>query len=293
MSISIPTGRQRRRKGDFTTTEYRVLEHADYVAVHPESCPPLRYNPETGKLFKPGELAAGLGRVLVKKIPDETGFMASMPDWMAEVVRQGIAEKKSASTGNPVQAPSTGNPVVDAAPEQEILHRASTGNPVATSTGNPVATTTGNPVTSLKVKPENDQSDTTLQPASPAPGTEPGTGKSNSGRDGRQDVRSVSSSTKSEKQEWLDFIRLLDESMRYAEPTAAERHAVLLQLAQLGDAELFAETINDWAQEQSPPIETLNYGRWSRWLENGAVAFQECKEDAEWKKNFKQRHPRK
>jgi hypothetical protein len=143
------TARRRKRAGNYTTNEYCVLEHDEWAALH-GPCPPLRYDPATGHPLKPGELSPGLARFNVRRIPDPTGFMASLPDFMADKVAAAIAAKK-ANTGNPVQAASTitGNPEI-ANTGNSVT--ADTGNSVTADTGNPVTAVTGNPVTSLKIE---------------------------------------------------------------------------------------------------------------------------------------------
>ena len=92
------------------------------------------------------------------------------------------------------------------------------------------------------------------------------------------------SNVKSEAQRWNEFITDqkadLPEAMKYAEPTKEERRRILAQLDAIvlddyaikhgsTKAEFLGMAISDWAQQQSPPIGTLQYGRWKRWLETG------------------------
>lgn len=83
---------------------------------------------------------------------------------------------------------------------------------------------------------------------------------------------------------WLQFINdptnPLPDSLRYAQPTTDERKAVLAQLDEIGDIECMVMAIGEWEQQQSPPLSTLQYGRWKRWLETGAALFAEWKEEA-------------
>lgn len=272
-----PEGRQRRRKGDFTSTEYRVLTHAEYVPAYPDACPALRYNPTDGKLIQQGKAAPALRRLNVHRILKRKGLDATLYDFMADEIADAI-ENKKAMTVNPVQAAKTGNPVLDnPPPSQEILSRANTGNPVTPGTGNPVATKTGNPVTSLKVQSESSKPDTNLQPAS-LPGKEPDA-KKNGGQAGSGRVGTSSSSTKSKSEQlWQEFINheCLPNEMRCAAPTAEEKQKVLTQLEEVGPENL-AVVIDDWKEYQSPPLYTLNYGRWKRWLETGGAFFEEAK----------------
>jgi hypothetical protein len=97
-------------------------------------------------------------------------------------------------------------------------------------------------------------------------------------RAGRQVVDPVSPQ---EKREWLEFIKLLPEEMRCAHPTPDEMNALLGQLAEIGDGETLADAIDNWVDMQSPPISTLRYGRWKRWLETGVKDFEEAKNYAE------------
>lgn len=72
----------------------------------------------------------------------------------------------------------------------------------------------------------------------------------------------------------------LPDVMRYAQPTDEERTKVLAQLDEMvldkycikqgtTKAELLGLAIYDWVEMQSPPLHTLAYGRWKRWLETG------------------------
>ncbi|MGA7294737.1 MAG: hypothetical protein WBW53_06105 [Terriglobales bacterium] len=96
--------------------------------------------------------------------------------------------------------------------------------------------------------------------------------------------RSYIQEQRQERERWLEFINDKDanlpESMRYAEPTEDERHAVLAQLDAIviddyarnhgyTKASFLGEAISQWEEQQSPPIRTLMYGRWKRWLETG------------------------
>ncbi|HLX83787.1 MAG TPA: DUF1376 domain-containing protein [Terriglobales bacterium] len=89
---------------------------------------------------------------------------------------------------------------------------------------------------------------------------------------------------KVEKEMWIAFVTDkkagLPETMRHAQPTDEERRAVLAQLEatvvpeylrQRGTtkAEYLGQSISDWEETQSPPLHTLQYGRWKRWLETG------------------------
>jgi helix-turn-helix protein len=93
-------------------------------------------------------------------------------------------------------------------------------------------------------------------------------------QNGRQpgDAR-IDKNASSTKQQWQDFIQRaqafnLDNVMIYATPKPEEMEAVLKQLEMLGgDIELLADEIDDWVDMQSPPLHTLQYGRWTRWLE--------------------------
>ena len=97
---AIPTTDDQRRKagGKFTTYAYVMLEHADYVAKHPDHCPALRYNPDTGAPLKPGRAAKGLERSRVRKW---AGLL--LPDSWADAVADAIAAKKAGTVqGNPL-----------------------------------------------------------------------------------------------------------------------------------------------------------------------------------------------
>lgn len=251
--ISTHDDRRRKRAGNYTTNEWRIVEHDEFAANHPDSCPALLYHPETGAKLKPGELAIGLARAKVRKIPDSTGFMASLPDPMADMIVNAIRERKA----------NVGNPIVDAEPREEILRTSNVGNPANATLGNPTDTTAGNPLTSLKVEAGIDSR--TKISSQPALDNEPGR---QAGRN--ENTRSDSLSTKTK---WQEFIRKakaaeLCEEMLFAEPNVGEHETVLARLEKYDDDfQDFIDDINDWAEAQSPPLATLYYGRWTRWLE--------------------------
>jgi hypothetical protein len=54
---------------------------------------------------------------------------------------------------------------------------------------------------------------------------------------------------------------------------------VLVQLDEIGNTEFMGMALGEWEQLQSPPLSTLAYGRWERWIETGSAVFAEWKED--------------
>lgn len=93
---------------------------------------------------------------------------------------------------------------------------------------------------------------------------------------------SFSPKSKTEQERWVEFIKTADlpDTMKYAQPTEEERHKVLAQLDAIvldaydikhghTKAEILGSAIADWEELQSPPLRTLAYGRWKRWLETG------------------------
>jgi len=95
---------------------------------------------------------------------------------------------------------------------------------------------------------------------------------------------SPKSKGKTEQQRWLEFVNdkkaALPDTMKHATPTDEQRTAVLAQLdaivvegyalrSGMTKAEFLGSAISDWEQTQSPPLRTLDYGRWKRWLETG------------------------
>lgn len=88
--VARDEGQSRWRKGRWTTRQYRVLEHDEYVAAH-GGCPPLRYD-ERGKKVKAGRLAPALERKRIRKILG----LERMPDAMADHVAEVLAAAKKA-----------------------------------------------------------------------------------------------------------------------------------------------------------------------------------------------------
>jgi len=91
----VPLQDEQRRKagGEFTTHEYRVVEHDDYVAVHPDSCPPLRYDPITGRRLLAARQPRGLERKWAQKLVG-----AVLPDAWLDAVADAVHAKKESST---------------------------------------------------------------------------------------------------------------------------------------------------------------------------------------------------
>jgi hypothetical protein len=88
--VAVDDGKPRWKKGRWTTRQYRVLEHDEYMAAH-GGCPPLRYDEETGEKLKAGRLAPALERIWIRKILR----LERMPDWMADQAAYTIAAKKA------------------------------------------------------------------------------------------------------------------------------------------------------------------------------------------------------
>ncbi len=149
--------KRRTFKGKLSTDEYRVLEHAEFVAKYPASCPALRYNPETGAKLTPGRATRELERVNVRRIPDPSGLMASLPDGLVDAVADSIYQRRT-SSGNPEQVPVQENQnACSGNPEQDLFRK--TGQPVQETLN---STYSGNPEQSLYPKPEP-------EPEPPAP----------------------------------------------------------------------------------------------------------------------------
>jgi hypothetical protein len=87
--------------------------------------------------------------------------------------------------------------------------------------------------------------------------------------------------TQTERDRWLAFINAaeLPDALRYAEPMPETRTKVLVQLDEIGNTEFMGMALGEWEQLQSPPLSTLAYGRWERWIETGSAVFAEWKED--------------
>jgi hypothetical protein len=84
--------------------------------------------------------------------------------------------------------------------------------------------------------------------------------------------------SKTSQERWVEFVTHEDmpQEMRHAAPTEEERNKVLAQLDEIG-ADNLVNAVDDWVDMQSPPIHTLHYGRWKRWLETGGDSFNDWK----------------
>jgi hypothetical protein len=89
--VARDEGQSRWRKGRWTTRQYRVLEHDEYVAAH-GGCPPLRYDNKTGEKVEAGRLAPALVRKRIRKILG----VERMPDFMTDQVAEVLAAAKKA-----------------------------------------------------------------------------------------------------------------------------------------------------------------------------------------------------
>jgi hypothetical protein len=104
--------------------------------------------------------------------------------------------------------------------------------------------------------------------------------QSKNGQAGRPELARSSSLSKTQTPAaWLEFTKaaygLLPDEMLYATPKPGEYEQVLAQLAALdGNVENLCDEICEWAEAQSPPLSTLNFGRWTRWLEQGAPRIE-------------------
>jgi hypothetical protein len=110
------------------------------------------------------------------------------------------------------------------------------------------------------------------QPAKPASAPENGANEKAAGRlASGVTERGRERKAPDQKTRWLQFIKdageNLPESMRYATPKPEEIDAILAQLDRVRNVELFADEISEWEESQSPPLISLLYGRWTRWLE--------------------------
>jgi hypothetical protein len=102
---------------------------------------------------------------------------------------------------------------------------------------------------------------------------------------------SPSKTTPTPRQRFLQFIgnteieTQVPDTMRCATPKEDEFAQIVEQLEALGDEEL-ASIIYDWEEQQSPPIATLKWGRWTRWLETGKGMVAEKMEDIRIEKEY-------
>jgi hypothetical protein len=93
---------------------------------------------------------------------------------------------------------------------------------------------------------------------------------------------SLSTKSKTQAERWQSFAfskgAMLPDEMKHAFPTDEERDQILAQLDEIG-VENLGMAIGEWVEMQSPPIYTLKYHRWQRWLQTGADKFEEWKPD--------------
>jgi hypothetical protein len=88
------------------------------------------------------------------------------------------------------------------------------------------------------------------------------------------------------QQQWSEFKNghtcdeeKLPDVFRYAEPAPGEHQKILAQAATLS-REYFVMALEQFIEMQSPPLSTLDYGRWTRWLRDGGDILTEWQENS-------------
>jgi hypothetical protein len=247
----IPTfpGKQRRRSwdGNLQSNEYVVIEHDAFVAANPNSCPPPKYGRE-GELLQPGRAAPGLERTNVRRIPDDTSLLASLPDSLADSVAASIAARRI-SAGNPAQVTSAGNPVqVEPA-----------------NAGNPAHTCAGNPVTSMRV--ELEELSPTVQPVCESVGRAEVSSKNpESGLDEESErERTPEEQKRFEQMEWRFTTAYFPEEFHGAVTSAAQRKEIIEHLHACG-AHGLRDAMREWINNRELPIDGLRFDKFGAWL---------------------------
>ena len=286
--------RRRLRAGTFTSNEWRVLTHDEFITDHPDSCPPPRYN-DDGKLIKRGQLPRALrkGRLRVQvashnlKFADERAesrFLDLMLDHAPTRTENPVAEQPTV-TENPVAVNST-----------------MTENPVTTVTENPVATVTENPVTrfglrGLGAKPPS-QSLPSILPACNEPVFEKRTDGRVDGLDTQglpplepaeeADEEPEPEMTPEEEAEmlksfrehyWSDFLKNIPDEMRGAVATKEQREKVINHLdgKRSLDTKFYLKAMVEWIKEREMPIEGRKVNKWGAWLDECAPFLEKAR----------------
>jgi len=266
--------RRRRRAGTFTSNEWRLLTHDEFVTTH--ACPPRRYD-DDGRPIKKGVKPRALHKASLRA--QTARHNLKFADARAESRFLDLMIDLAPSVGNPTQVTSVENPTQAESTSVGIPTTTSVGNPTTTAVEIPTTTSVGNPTTRFGLGCSDSDARKNLMPA-----------RQNISENGGQAVGRVSeaepfsSKSKTEAQRWIEFVTDkkadLPATMRHAQPTDAERTAVLAQLDAIviegyaltsgcTKAEFIGMAISDWEETQSPPLSTLMYGRWKRWLETG------------------------
>jgi hypothetical protein len=133
-------------------------------------------------------------------------------------------------------------------------------------------------------------------PAVPAKSGSPANQQRQAGMAGASSPSSSSPSKATARQRFLKFVGNheidLPATMRCAMPKEDEFQWIVKQLDALGEEEL-ASIIYDWEEMQSPPLRTLQNGRWTRWLETGRAMVAEKMEDIRVEKEYAARRTAK
>jgi len=275
---------RRNSRGGWSTAEYRIVEHEEYARTHPHDCPPEKYIKVKGDrwaLAKPGKAAPGLRRANARKL-----LPHDLPDAWLDMLADALEAKKAeracnrADTGNPTTATDTGNPATAEQPTQETLPRPTQETLPRTDTGFPMMTDTGFPTTRFAFESAIASPANSCLPAKDAP---PKGGQAGEAGFLKDELNPA--------QRWRAFKRAncanLPESLQGAEPENDDRQELLALLSSLEaegmGAEEFCEAITTVEEKQSPPLDTLQYHRWSRILDTGLSAEVESKiEHEQW-----------
>jgi hypothetical protein len=269
--------RRRQRAGTFTSNEWRVLTHDEFAAAH--ACPLRRYD-DDGNPIKAGVRTRPLHKANLRTQAARRGLRFADEKTASRFIDFMLDHSPSAEI--PAQVTNAEIPAQAETTSAEIPATTSAEIPATTSAEIPATTSAEIPATRFGCGSSDDEARKNLKPASQPEGI-----SENGEQAGRQGVCSVKPSSpkgKTEHQRWIEFVTDpkagLPDEMKHAQPTDEQRTAVLAQLDAIvldatslkygyTKAEYLGAAISDWAEMQSPPLSTLMYGRWKRWLETG------------------------
>ena len=280
--------RRRKRAGTFTSNEYRVVTHDEYMASNPDSCPPLRYD-DNGKPIKAGKFPRSLRREAVRARLLRHGITFEKGT-LAELLLDMVVDQPT-NAGKPAHVTAAEIPAQVIPTNAEIPATTAAEIPATTAAEIPATTAAEIPATMSVYGSPEAKSPPSILPACTENGRTDG-GKEdfyNQGEEQDQEpeptAEELAEQQKSwEQYNWTSMLRKIPEQMRGAVPTKEQREQVIGQLTGRYslDEDFFLAAMKDWIDAREMPIEDRRFNKWGAWLEE-CVPFVEKQYQAQRK----------
>lgn len=264
--------RRRKRAGTFTTSEYRVLTHDEFVASHLDSCPALRYD-DNGKPIKAGSLPRPLFKEIVRAhlqrhgITYEGAWAETLLDMVVDQPRPTNAGKLAQVTN--AEIPATVIPAAAEIPATVTVTNAEI--PATTAAGIPATTAAEIPAT-MFVLDAPFKSPPSILPACTESEREDGREEGFCNQEDQEPEPTAEETAELEKSwedfNWTSMLRKIPEQMRGAVPTKEQREQVIELLTGKHhlDEDFFLAAMKSWIDEREMPIEDRRFNKWGAWL---------------------------